>query len=381
MLEDALADIEGKPSPEASGLLALLATSDHSDRGDAYAERARVMAQELGLGGADWPWRIETREQLRLMERGDYDGAAALGERVHRDLVELGTGGTVAALALNLRWVAFVEAGAIDRALEALRVHLAFCEERRFVSLWEGTQLRLAWLELLRNDRARFDAIVMEGGRGQPFLLTLAATTDALVRGDVEEATRLLPEHDHADRVANDYTLLGTELRVLVARGDREAAERSFVEWRTATSADKLVGPYEAVRAYVNAAESILVLGDLPFIETAYRTLNEYKWFRFAFFGVAEAADVMRGALALRLGNVDAAERHFVEGLQWARQPDVRFGLVEARCLQGLAEVAERRGEQAVAMQHLDAAGELFAEYGAKLYLDQVLAKKDILKA
>ncbi len=32
-------------------------------------------------------------------------------------------------------------------------------------------------------------------------------------------------------------------------------------------------------------------------------------------------------------------------------------------------------------MQHLDAAGELFAEYGAKLYLDQVLAKKQFLKA
>jgi hypothetical protein len=32
-------------------------------------------------------------------------------------------------------------------------------------------------------------------------------------------------------------------------------------------------------------------------------------------------------------------------------------------------------------MQHLDAAGELFAKHGAKLYLNQVLAKKEILKA
>ena len=32
-------------------------------------------------------------------------------------------------------------------------------------------------------------------------------------------------------------------------------------------------------------------------------------------------------------------------------------------------------------MQHLDAAGELFAKNGAKLYLDQVIAKKEILKA
>jgi hypothetical protein len=89
----------------------------------------------------------------------------------------------------------------------------------------------------------------------------------------------------------------------------------------------------------------------------------------------------MRGLLALRLGDVDAAEHHYTEGLEWARRPDVRFGIVEGRCRQGLAEVAERRNEHALAMEHLDAAAAKFVEYGAKLYLDQVLAKKQILKA
>ena len=32
-------------------------------------------------------------------------------------------------------------------------------------------------------------------------------------------------------------------------------------------------------------------------------------------------------------------------------------------------------------MEYLDRAGELFSRYGAKLYLDQVLAKKQILRA
>jgi hypothetical protein len=32
-------------------------------------------------------------------------------------------------------------------------------------------------------------------------------------------------------------------------------------------------------------------------------------------------------------------------------------------------------------MQHLDAAGALFAKRGAKLYLDQVIAKKSLLRA
>ncbi len=34
-----------------------------------------------------------------------------------------------------------------------------------------------------------------------------------------------------------------------------------------------------------------------------------------------------------------------------------------------------------LASQHLDAAAELFSEHGAKRSLDQVLAKKEILKA
>jgi hypothetical protein len=41
-------------------------------------------------------------------------------------------------------------------------------------------------------------------------------------------------------------------------------------------------------------------------------------------------------------------------------------------------EVAELRDNREKAMEHLDHAGELFAQCGAKLYLDQVLAKIEI---
>ena len=46
------------------------------------------------------------------------------------------------------------------------------------------------------------------------------------------------------------------------------------------------------------------------------------------------------------------------------------------RSYQGLGEVAMRRGNSAEAMQVLDAAPKLFEQYGAKPYLDQVIAKK-----
>jgi hypothetical protein len=80
--------------------------------------------------------------------------------------------------------------------------------------------------------------------------------------------------------------------------------------------------------------------------------------------------DDLRGRLCLSLDRVDEAEQHFRTGLEWASRPDVRFVIDQGRCHQGLAEVAERRSDQALAMEHLDAAGDLFARYGAKLYLD-----------
>lgn len=66
-----------------------------------------------------------------------------------------------------------------------------------------------------------------------------------------------------------------------------------------------------------------------------------------------------------------------------ARPPRRRRCPIEAgrRCHQGLAEVAERRGDLEGAREHLDVAGELFAKHGTKLYVDQVLAKKEILRA
>jgi tetratricopeptide (TPR) repeat protein len=89
--------------------------------------------------------------------------------------------------------------------------------------------------------------------------------------------------------------------------------------------------------------------------------------------------DRVRGSFALSLDLLDEADRWFSAGLEL--MSEAGFDIETGRCHLGLAEVAERRGDLDAARQHLDAAGELFARHGAKLYLDQVLAKKQILKA
>jgi len=53
----------------------------------------------------------------------------------------------------------------------------------------------------------------------------------------------------------------------------------------------------------------------------------------------------------------------------------------QGRCMQGLAEVAARREQRGEAKQLLNRAAALFEQHGAPLYLRQVQAKKEGLKA
>lgn len=93
----------------------------------------------------------------------------------------------------------------------------------------------------------------------------------------------------------------------------------------------------------------------------------------------ARGLDHIRSALALRLGRIDDAKSWYRTGLEWAERE--RAPIEQGRCLQGLAEVVEQRGNHSQAVGHLGRIAALFQKFGANLYLRQVLAKKDILKA
>jgi class 3 adenylate cyclase len=81
-----------------------------------------------------------------------------------------------------------------------------------------------------------------------------------------------------------------------------------------------------------------------------------------------------RAGVKLHLGLLDEAEEQYRHALAWCERE--RCPVEAGRCLQGLAEVSERRGTTAEAMQLLDRAGELFRQHGAKFYLDQVITRK-----
>jgi hypothetical protein len=116
--------------------------------------------------------------------------------------------------------------------------------------------------------------------------------------------------------------------------------------------------------------------GTLALVREVYEELERRSAFRVSNYG---CIDHFRGNLALRLNLVGDAGQHFRSGLEWCERE--RCPVEAGRALLGLGEVAQRRGEREQAREYLDRSGELFSQYGAKLYLDQVIAKKEILKA
>ena len=83
--------------------------------------------------------------------------------------------------------------------------------------------------------------------------------------------------------------------------------------------------------------------------------------------------------MALWLGLVDEAARHYETGLAWAERE--RCPVEAGRCLQGLAEVAVRRGQYDTARGHLDRAAALFEQHGALCDLRQVQQARAVLPA
>jgi tetratricopeptide (TPR) repeat protein len=220
---------------------------------------------------------------------------------------------------------------------------------------------------------------VTEAQAAGPTFRRLLTAGYALESGDADVALRLVPATEEAMPYGGQTAgVQGVRAAVLLARGDtaqaRTALERWFDQFDEASPLQRVA------ESLASAGDALCALADDAQLQRIAEYLERFPTLRFwPPFGTGP--DHLRGAIALRLDRVDEAEQHFRAGLEWARGPDVRFWLDEGRNLQGLGEVAERRGDHALAMRQLDAAAELFAKHGARLYLDQVLAKKQILKA
>ncbi len=122
--------------------------------------------------------------------------------------------------------------------------------------------------------------------------------------------------------------------------------------------------------AISEVGEALAELGNDALVRAVYEELLSAPEIRCH----TRSMDHLRGLLALRLGLLNEASQHFQTGIDWANS---EAALLEGgRCHQGMAETARRLGNASEAMSHLDQAADLFSSRSAKLYLNQVIAKK-----
>ncbi len=266
-------------------------------------------------------------------------------------------------------------AGDLDSAVESSRDGVSFARRVGATAPLRGFLRVLGGVALARSDSSL--ASIIADQRSVPGNWYGAQIEARLLerRAEFTKALKLVhppPDDPRPDAVG---ATAGDRARILANDGEDERAAAELALWEL---------NYDRVQF---ADDAIVRVGGTDAARSAYARLRspegdgirevEAAWVRLSEYGTSQ--DRMRGDLALRLELVDEAEQHFVTGLEFCERE--RCDIEAGRCHQGLAELAERRGDIEEARVHLDAAGALFAKHGAKLYLEQVLAKKSVLGA
>ena len=270
--------------------------------------------------------------------------------------------------------------GELERAEEASVSAFEYARRVDVIQIRDIALDCLMTVASLRCDYERFDSLERQSERGLPVRLMRAQLAE--MRGSAAEAVADLPDDTY---IGGSTTLAcyvaATRTRMLMSAGQTEQAAEEFS--RCVALFDEVPRPEDGsfgsyhVTTFLELDQSLATFGDESLVRAVSARLIA-DGTRASSWG-AHSVDHLLGRLALSLGEVDEAERHFRTGLEWCERE--RCPIEGGRNLQGLAEVEQRRGDLEEAREHLDAAGALFSRHGAKLYLDQVIAKKEILKA
>jgi tetratricopeptide (TPR) repeat protein len=234
---------------------------------------------------------------------------------------------------------------------------------------------------LLRGDLAGAAVLEAEvsGSWSAVFTQVGAANVRLLLEGRIEEAVAALPDANLTPQLPAGLGIAVLRTETMWAAGRPDAAADEFSRFRARFAGYELHNSRLAAMCYL--AEHLGELADEDFLdacEDLERRCDAMSQPPMLGQGWVPAG-LGFGHLDLVRGRVDDAERHFADALAWSRRE--RCPIAEGRCHQGLAMVAERRGDHATALEHLEFAGALFARYGVKYHLDQVLAEKEVLKA
>ncbi|MDP9181010.1 MAG: hypothetical protein M3O21_04740, partial [Chloroflexota bacterium] len=373
LIQDALAALgEGDPYLQAR-LFGRLTSPEFAALGDqetgrAAAQRAAELADTHGF--EDVKAQLLASDASRAGDVGDFERAAALHGQAYELFARLGKPNE-AAQSLFFCATYILVPGRLDEGKAALERVFAYAREHHIRWYENNSAAFLAGLMIARCDFAGFETLAEERAADVGYPIPLLKAWRAEVEGDHERALNLLPD----PAVAGGFPMylsqiLAGRARVLFNAGRIEEARHEFTRMREAVQ-----GNVRGGLGYLD--EALPHLADDAFIEAAEKNMRHYDDAPTpSFYDPAPANCSARtfADITLHRGLVDDAEDLYRRSLAWCERE--RLPIEAGRCLQGLAEVAERRGERAEALQLLDRAAALFQQHGARLYLDRVIAKK-----
>jgi class 3 adenylate cyclase len=378
LARDALEALRGEEPYLEAQLLAVLCMPQFARGDPERTTRDRQRAEELALahGYDDVEAQLVYAEATRVAFLGrDFSRAVELHLEAHNKFARAGK---VRDAAIAKQYSAFnvLLQGDLDQALTAAAESLAYARQHHIHFVEMVSSDFIAATLLARCDFEAFDTLSEERNANESYLLSLMQAARAEMMGDVERAVALLPD----PRVGGGYPLYLAQIhagraRVLLNAGHEGRAKEDFARMREAMDNNPMSVTVEGIPltrpAFAPLDEALTILADNAFIEAALKLGGT----RFESVDpTGRCSQRVIASLQLYASQLDESQEQFEEALQWCERESCP---IEAgRCLQGLAEIAHRRGDSAEAMKLLDRAGELFRQHGAKFYLDQVITKK-----
>ena len=347
------------------------------DEATTRVEALRELANQSGMEIARWGVGYFDTQSLLLA--GQFDDARALYSKMPNSDDSMGLRKLLPQLGVRVHL-------AVGDLVAAREVADGWLSESRDAhdGFGEGNASGLAaGIELLRCDLDEYRRLEGDAESAATWFWSYLRSNAALTfMKDMDEALRLMPDANVA--VALDSQLVqiaAIRSGVLWRSGNVAAAEQEWDQFdssflglmpnglarlMTVSILDQ-AGPVvagDALREYVR--DSVLPPGS-PATSMVATSLAPSSFQR------------VLSTWELAFGATERARARLSEALAWSTSEgcDIEAG----RCHQAIAELAKLEGEPSKATSHLDAAGELFAKHGATFYLDQVIAKKEILKA
>ncbi|MGI8550097.1 MAG: tetratricopeptide repeat protein, partial [Dehalococcoidia bacterium] len=241
----------------------------------------------------------------------------------------------------------------------------------------------LAGLRLAHAGYADFDTLEAERQyAGGNWNWSMLSPVRWLHVGELERAVAALPDLSAAGNVPNLLVRIGgVRARVLWLAGEQDAARQEWTRLLAMVPGDLHASVIDGVTvsgwAIVASGEALPHLADSAFLAAAavFLQRREAAGLRWnCQRGTFESYQRQSAMVHLWCGHLEEAQSGLLEALDWCERE--RCPVEAGRCLQGLAEVAERRGQRQEALGYLERAAALFEQYGAKLYLEQVRATR-----